>query len=133
MGVNKVDFGGNTLIDLTNDTVTADTLYLGVTAHGADGEQVIGALNMDNYYTKSETEQLIEDNLSEMGQYIDFHNTANDNKDYSTRLLCDGDYENIVNLPSSTGTLTIGDKAYKIVTSSVAPTTTDTSIITIVI
>ena len=42
MGVNRVDYGGDTLIDLTGDTVTAETLLSGYTAHGADGELVTG-------------------------------------------------------------------------------------------
>lgn len=45
MAVNRVDYGGNTLIDLTADTVTAETLLQGHTAHGKDGEMIIGALN----------------------------------------------------------------------------------------
>lgn len=46
MGVNKVDFAGNTLIDLTSDTVTAESLLQGFTAHGADGEMIQGILEM---------------------------------------------------------------------------------------
>lgn len=42
MGINKVVYGGKTLIDLTGDTVTADKLLEGVTAHGKDGEVVTG-------------------------------------------------------------------------------------------
>ena len=42
MAVNRVDYGGNTLIDLTADTVTADSLLSGFTAHGADGEPITG-------------------------------------------------------------------------------------------
>ena len=42
MGISKVVYGGNTLIDLTADTVTAADLLQGVTAHGADGEAVTG-------------------------------------------------------------------------------------------
>lgn len=42
MAVNKVEANGETLIDLTNDTVTADTLVEGRTAHLASGEQVTG-------------------------------------------------------------------------------------------
>lgn len=42
MAVNRVDYGGSTLIDLTADTVTADSLLSGFTAHGADGEPIIG-------------------------------------------------------------------------------------------
>lgn len=43
MAISKVDFGGNTLIDLTNDTVNAQNLMVGATAHGANGELVQGA------------------------------------------------------------------------------------------
>lgn len=34
MSINKVVYGGKTLIDLTGDTVTADKLLSGITAHG---------------------------------------------------------------------------------------------------
>lgn len=42
MAVNKVDFGGQTLIDLTGDTVTPADLSEGVTAHDASGQQIRG-------------------------------------------------------------------------------------------
>lgn len=42
MEVNKVTFGGNTLIDLTEDTVTEDTLLEGATAHNSKGERIEG-------------------------------------------------------------------------------------------
>ena len=42
MGINKVVYGNNTLIDLTEDTVTAETLISGETAHKADGTQITG-------------------------------------------------------------------------------------------
>lgn len=44
MAVNKVTYGGETLIDLTGDTVTADTLAKGVTAHDASGAEIIGTM-----------------------------------------------------------------------------------------
>lgn len=44
MAVNKVIFDGKTLIDLTEDTVTPDTLAEGVTAHDASGAQIIGIM-----------------------------------------------------------------------------------------
>lgn len=47
MAVSKVVYGGNTLIDLTGDTVTADKLLSGITAHGKDGELVTGACTFD--------------------------------------------------------------------------------------
>lgn len=47
MAINKVVYGGETLIDLTGDTVTADKLLSGITAHGKDGELVTGACTFD--------------------------------------------------------------------------------------
>lgn len=47
MAVSKVVYGGNTLIDLTGDTVTADKLLSGITAHGKDGELVTGVCTFD--------------------------------------------------------------------------------------
>ena len=44
MAISKVDFFGKTLVDLTSDTVDAQTLKAGYTAHGADGELVEGVL-----------------------------------------------------------------------------------------
>ena len=42
MGINKVIYKGRTLIDLTEDTVTASSLENDYSAHGADGEQMVG-------------------------------------------------------------------------------------------
>lgn len=47
MAISKVVYGGNTLIDLTADTVTADKVLTGVKAHGADGEQITGTCTFD--------------------------------------------------------------------------------------
>ena len=47
MGVSKVVYGGQTLIDLTGDTVVADKLLKGYKAHGADGEVVNGSCEFD--------------------------------------------------------------------------------------
>lgn len=44
MAVNKVIYGGNTLVDLTGDTVTAADLADGVKATGADGKPIVGLL-----------------------------------------------------------------------------------------
>lgn len=48
MAVNKVIYNGKTLIDITGDTVTADKLFKGATAHKADGTAIVGT------YTESE-------------------------------------------------------------------------------
>lgn len=47
MAISKVIYGGNTLIDLTADTIKADKLLEGYTAHGADGELVTGTCTFD--------------------------------------------------------------------------------------
>lgn len=42
--VNKVIYGNNTLIDLTEDTVSASNMLLGITAHDASGASVTGSI-----------------------------------------------------------------------------------------
>lgn len=37
MAINKVIYGGETLVDLTGDTVTADKILTGFTAHDKGG------------------------------------------------------------------------------------------------
>lgn len=44
MAVNKIIYGGNTLVDLTGDTVTAADLADGVKATGADGNPIVGLM-----------------------------------------------------------------------------------------
>ncbi|MBR2681463.1 MAG: hypothetical protein IKE23_12080 [Exiguobacterium sp.] len=53
MARNKVVYNGQTLIDLTNDTVDSDKLLSGYTAHKADGTQVTGEVDFVTYYTGS--------------------------------------------------------------------------------
>ena len=45
--INKVIYGGNTLIDLTSDTVTADKILSGYTAHAASGAPITGSCTFD--------------------------------------------------------------------------------------
>ena len=47
MAISKVVYGGQTLIDLTADTITEDKLLKGVTAHGANGEIITGTCEYD--------------------------------------------------------------------------------------
>lgn len=42
--VNQVIVNGETILDLTADTITADKLASGITAHDASGAQIIGTL-----------------------------------------------------------------------------------------
>ena len=45
--VNKVVYGGDTLIDLTQDTVTAEKLMSGYTAHDRSGAPITGSCTYD--------------------------------------------------------------------------------------
>lgn len=46
--VNKVIYGGNTLIDLTGDTVTADKILSGFKAHDKSGAPITGSCTFDS-------------------------------------------------------------------------------------
>lgn len=43
MGVNKVVYGGKTIVDMTGATATPETVLAGYTAYGADGNLIVGA------------------------------------------------------------------------------------------
>lgn len=52
MAVNKVIYDGTTLVDLTGNTVTADTMLAGVTATDRSGESITGTyVDEDTTYT----------------------------------------------------------------------------------
>ena len=52
MAVNKVSINGAIVFDLTADTVTPETLSMGVTAHNAAGELITGThIEPVTYYT----------------------------------------------------------------------------------
>lgn len=53
MAKNKVIYGGEVLIDLTSDTVTADRLLKDVTAHDKTGEIITGECTYDSDTTDS--------------------------------------------------------------------------------
>lgn len=48
MAINKVIYAGNTLIDLTGDTVSASDLTYGITAHDKTGTQITGSSTKDS-------------------------------------------------------------------------------------
>ena len=61
MAVSKVVLGNKTLIDLTSDTVSENTLLKGATAHAANGEIIEGKVSVQLIFTgtKSEINTLI--------------------------------------------------------------------------
>lgn len=51
-----------------------------------------------------------EDGVLEIGKYIDFHEEQGMSSDFSCRIMSQGDYQNTLHLPTSSGTLaTLGD------------------------
>ena len=73
MAISKVIYGGRTLIDLTGDTVKADKLLKGYTAHGADGEVITGACEYDantQDATASDAEILVGKTAYNKGQKV---------------------------------------------------------------
>ena len=48
MANSKIVFAGRVLMDHTNDTVTEDKLLDGTTAHGPDGEPIVGTCTYDS-------------------------------------------------------------------------------------
>lgn len=47
MAYSKIIFDGETLIDLTSDTVTEDKLMTGITAHDKSGKEITGTCDFD--------------------------------------------------------------------------------------
>lgn len=56
MAVSKVKYYGETLIDLSGDTVAPEKLLKGVTAHDANGDPIVGTLSdadtVDGYHVR---------------------------------------------------------------------------------
>ena len=65
MAVNKVIYGGKTIIDLTADTVTPESLLKGVTAHDRTGAEILGT------YEKSSDAEDLNDVLTEQEALIE--------------------------------------------------------------
>lgn len=59
--VNKVDLNGVTVLDLTSDTVTPETLLLGTTAHNAKGKIITGTLVPCTVYSAENPELTVSD------------------------------------------------------------------------
>ena len=81
MGINKVQYGNEILLDLTNDTVTAEKIMSGYTAHDKSGELITGVAageisivqNLDELisnYSNPEGFLLSYDNVTTGAQYI---------------------------------------------------------------
>lgn len=73
MGRSKVVLGGEVLIDLTGDTITKDKLLKGYTAHGADGEELVGECEFDvdsSQATAAQAEVLVGKTFAKGGKVL---------------------------------------------------------------
>lgn len=59
--INRVDLNGETVLDLTADTVTPETLLVGTTAHNAKGETITGTLAPCTVYSAENPKTLGDD------------------------------------------------------------------------
>lgn len=94
MAVNKIIYNGETLVDLTNDTVTADDLAAGVKATGADGRPIVGLLPkvaIDNELSLSSTNPVQNKTITAALSNLDIDIATNDEIDNALNLAGSGD------------------------------------------
>lgn len=107
MGISKVEINNadgtkNVLVDLTGDTVTADMLAKGVTAHGADGELVTGIIKEGNPDHKLGTPSY----SSNIAKLISIKSTATEDA-----IIRNGSVFSISAIASDFGNATVDDVA----------------------
>lgn len=94
MAVNKIIYNGETLVDLTNDTVTADDLAAGVTATGADGKPLVGLLpkvTIDTELSLSSTNPVQNKAITAALSNLDIDIATNDEIDNALNVAGSGD------------------------------------------
>lgn len=94
MAVNKIIYNGETLVDLTNDTVTADDLAAGVKATGADGRPIVGLLpkvGIDSELSLSSTNPVQNKTITAALSNLDIDIATNDEIDNALNLAGSGD------------------------------------------
>lgn len=94
--INKVVLGSDTVLDLTSDTVTPETLLVGTTAHNAKGETITGTLAPCTVYS-AENPRAFGDDYG----YFTWTISASDHGFSSNKLL--------VSIYKSTGEQVLGD------------------------
>ena len=66
MAINKVEYNGQTLIDLTSDTVTPETLAKGATAHNMAGEQITGTMENNGGSVENQLDDILGGTITEI-------------------------------------------------------------------
>lgn len=72
---NKVIYNGNTLIDLTQDTITPSRLISGYTAHDASGAPIVGVAKGENVMIKT-MEEFTENYDNPLGFIVSYNNVT---------------------------------------------------------
>ena len=94
MAVNKIIYNGETLVDLTSDTVTADDLAAGVTATGADGKPLVGLLpkvTIDTELSTTSTNPVQNKTIMAALSNLDIDIATNDEIDNALNVAGSGD------------------------------------------
>lgn len=94
MAVNKIIYNGETLVDLTSDTVTADDLAAGVTATGADGKPLVGLLpkvTIDAELSTTSTNPVQNKTITAALSNLDIDIATNDEIDNALNIAGSGD------------------------------------------
>lgn len=98
MGVNKVQYGDNVLIDLTNDTVTASKIMSGYTAHDKSGELITGVA-VGEVTTIQNLEEFISNYNSPEGFLLSYDNTTTGTQYITNNVITSkGVYEENANM-----------------------------------
>ena len=71
MAINKVDYDGRVLMDLTEDTVTENNLLEGATAHGRDGEPIEGKVVIALVIDSLDSESTLDALSANQGRVLD--------------------------------------------------------------
>ena len=102
MAVNKVVLGEDTLIDLTGDTVSADKLSKGVTAHNMAGEPIVGTMEAGGGKEYTFTNGLTETNGTVSWDLNDRIKKGSDNTSNNTSVVLNTDDTNAVSTDKHT-------------------------------
>lgn len=83
MGVSKVIYGNQTVMDISNDTVTPQSLLSGATAHSASGEAISGTANPGHVIKNASGTSLTQRTILQFG---DGFTTADDSTNQKTTV-----------------------------------------------
>lgn len=124
IGINFTDGDGNLRIaktDINRDWVSGDVnILLGSNnykvwhaGNDGSGSGLDADLLDDKHLHQGQWDSICYiggDGVLEIGKYIDFHEEQGVSSDFSCRIMSQGDYQNTLHLPTSSGTLaTLGD------------------------